>query len=134
VRFVSQLRPRCLLFANIVAFATPKNRVYRHTPVGIWAGCQPAFLELQPALRARSGLSRQPDEILSKLDVPIWRHSVKEVFMSLWILGSCFNVRLFILGWSLLRFSHILLPKWLFSAANLGQTCAWEHPPYSYDH
>ena len=44
------------------------------------------FLELEPAIRACGGLSRQPNEILSKLDVAVWRHRLTEVFMSLWIL------------------------------------------------
>ena len=42
--------------------------------------------------------------------------------MSVWISGSCFNVRLFILGWSLLRLSRILLSRWQPSAANPGRT------------
>ena len=134
VRFVPQLRPRCLLFANIVAFATPKNRVYRHTPLEFGLGVNPRFSSwnrrFAPVADCLDNLTRfSPNSAF-----PIWRHSVKEVFMSVWISGSCFNVRLFILGWSLLRLSRILLSRWQPSAANPGQTCAWGHAPYSYNH
>src|SRR4029453_13048023 len=92
---------------------SPRQRtectVIRRLEFGL--GVNPRFWSCNRRFAPVAAFLHNLARFFSKLTVSIWRHSVKEVFMSLWILGSCFNVRLFILGWSLLRFSHILLPK-----------------------